>query len=84
MSSEQSGVQKQKIGRRVWTIGQVFKKMDSFGQHLPSFNINGNDTVNSILGGIVTLSILMVVLMYGGLRFSHLMNKHNPNISSYF
>ena len=58
--------------------------MDSFGQHLPSFNINGNDTVSTILGGIVTLSLLMVVLMYGGLRFSHLMSKHNPNISSYF
>ena len=26
----------------------------------------------------------MTVVMYGALKFSHLMTKHNPNISTYF
>ena len=84
MEQSSNAVSKQKIGRRAWTIGEVFKRMDAFGQNLPSFNIKGNDTISTILGGIVSLALIMVVMMYGGLRFSHLIEKHNPNISAYF
>ena len=34
---------KQKIGRRYWATGEVFKGMDSFGEHLPNFNLKGKD-----------------------------------------
>ena len=58
--------------------------MDSFGLHLPNFNLKGSEKVGSVLGGIFSLAINLVVLMYGTLKFLQLIEKHNPNISSYF
>ena len=58
--------------------------MDNFGQDLPTFNIRGSEKVTTILGGCFSLILFMVVFMYGALKFSHLMTKHNPQIGSYF
>jgi len=35
-------------------------------------------------GGGLTLAILVMILMYGGIRFGQMMTKHNPNINDYF
>ena len=74
----------QKIGRRYWATGEVFKRMDSFGEHLPSFNLRGKDSVNSVLGGIFSLALGLIIFMYGLLKFLHLIDRHNPNISAYY
>ena len=58
--------------------------MDYFGYDLPNFNIKGSEKINTIAGGIFSLVLFMVVFMYGALKFSHLMTKHNPQIGSYF
>ena len=60
------------------------KNMDAFGQPLPNFNIKGSDKVNTIAGGFFSLILFGVVFMYSILKFSHLMTKHNPAVSSYF
>ena len=75
---------KEKKGRRSWTTGEVFKRMDSFGEHLPNFNLKGKDSVNSVLGGIFSLALSLVISMYGLLKFLQLIEKHNPNISFYY
>ena len=51
---------------------------------MPRFNIKGNDSVNTIAGGVFSIALYMVVIMYATIKCSHLLTKHNPNISSYF
>ena len=75
---------KQKKIQRSWTTGEVFKRLDSFGEYLPNFNLKGKDQVNSVLGGIFTLALSLIIFMYGALKFLQLMDKHNPNISAYY
>ena len=66
------------------TTAEGLKKIDAFGKELPHFNIKGKERVNSIIGGLCTLMLLMTVSMYSTLKFSYLITKHNPNISSYY
>ena len=51
---------------------------------MPRFNIKGNDSVNTIAGGVFSIALYMVVFMYATIKCSHLLTKHNPNISTYF
>ena len=66
------------------TPDEVFKKIDAFGQPLPSFNIKGKERVNTIVGGFCTLILFMTILSYGMLKFSNLITKPNPIINSYY
>ena len=65
-------------------LSEEFKKMDYFGRSLPNFNIKGNERRNSIVGGFISLVLLTLVLMYSTLKFSHLILKKGPTVSSYF
>ena len=51
---------------------------------MPRFNIKGKDGVNTIAGGVFSIALYMVVFMYTTIKCSHLLTKHNPNISTYF
>ena len=66
------------------TTGEAFKKIDTFGSHLPSFNLKGNEKVNTIVGGFCTLILFMTVFTYGTLKFSNLISKPSPIINSYY
>ena len=57
--------------------------MDAFGKNLPTFNIKGNDRVDTIAGGFFSIILYMIVFMYGILKFSHMISRQNPNISYY-
>ena len=50
---------------------------------MPTFNIKGKDRVNTLVGGVLSLIIYMVIFMYSTLKFSYLVTKDGPNISSY-
>ena len=65
-------------------INEGFNKMDNFGKPLPNFNIKGKDRTTSIIGGFISLVLYCLVLMYSLLKFSHLMIKKGPTVSSYF
>lgn len=67
-----------------WMTGEIFRDMDAFGQSLPAFILKGRKKVQTRLGGVTTILIVTVVLMYAGLKFTHLISKHNPVMSSYF
>ena len=66
------------------TTGEVFKKIDTFGDYLPSFNLKGKEKVNSIVGGFCTLILILTVFMYATLKFSNLITKPGPIINSYY
>ena len=46
-------------------IINAMKRLDRFGQSLPGFNLEGNATVTSNLGGFCTILVFCVVLLYG-------------------
>ena len=64
-------------------MGALLEKLDTFGERLPTFNIKGNEKVNTRIGGIATLIIFAVVVAFGGLKLDHLLARKNPNLSSY-
>ena len=67
-----------------WMTGEVFKSIDVFGESLPTFILKGRDKVTTRTGGVATIVITIIALMYALLKFSHLIDKHNPMMSTYF
>ena len=47
-------------------------------------NIKGKDRVNTIAGGFFSIILYTVVFFYSTVKFSFLISKHGPNISTYF
>ena len=66
-----------------WMTGEIFMNLDVFAESLPTFILKGRKKVPTRLGGVTTILICIVVLMYAGLKFTQLMTKHNPVMSSY-
>ena len=64
--------------------GSLLERMDAFGMPLPSFNLRGKEFIRTRLGGVCTLLILAIVLLYASVKFMHLQTRHNPTMSSYF
>ena len=58
-------------------------KFDIFGRPLPAFNIKGRTSVHTMLGGLCTLVVFFVMILYTSLKVLHLQGKENPNISTF-
>ena len=57
--------------------------MDAFGKELPKLSIKGGEKVNSIVGGVFSIVLYMVLFMYAIFKFGHLWTKDNPNLSAF-
>ena len=57
------------------------KRIDIFGKSVPTFNLKGENTVQTLTGGLFTFFMLCVFFTYGCLKFVHLMERHNPQLS---
>ena len=57
--------------------------MDMFGRPMPGFKVKGAKQVNSLLGSLCTLLILICVMMYASTKFVQLYSRHNPIISTH-
>ena len=64
--------------------GRVLQSFDAFGKALPVFNLKGEDRVTTRIGGAVTLLIALTALLYAAVKFGHLTEKYNPQMSSYY
>ena len=64
-------------------LGHVLKQIDMFGKPMPAFNIHGKDEVNTSCGGFVSLVIIFITIMFGGLKLSHLTTRKGPTINTY-
>ena len=62
-------------------VRNVLQRLDIFGEPLPSFNVRGHETVNSVFGGICSVIIFTIVLLYGVTKFIDLESRSNPNVS---
>ena len=65
------------------TIRKALDYLDLFKAPIPSFNIGGRTSVPSLIGGICSFLVMMLVLMYSALKFKQLTNRTNPNISRF-
>ena len=70
--------------RSAWTAQSVLEDIDAFSKPIPVFNIRGKTSVSTWAGGLLTIAIATVVLMFAIIRFEHMMSKYNPNINDYY
>ena len=51
-----------------------------FAADLPKFNMRGEESVKTNIGGCCSIIIVFVSLMYATHKFNHLLTKHNPQV----
>ena len=66
-----------------WGISNLLELFDIFGKPLPMFNIKGKESVHTILGGVASICIFGVVVLYAVAKFAQLESRSNPTVSSY-
>ena len=69
-----------KRGKR-WHINRVLHQVDMFGKPIPAFNIKGENSVKSLAGGCLTLTIMGLVFTYAVIKGVQLINRSNPIMS---
>ena len=57
--------------------------LDMFSEPLPGFNVRGERSVRTHIGGCISLIIIYVLFLHGMLKFEHLVEKHNPSVNKY-
>ena len=65
-----------------WHLHELLRKFDTFGKPLPSFNLQGEQVVHTMTGGILTFVISVVLLIYAVIKLIQMVDQENPNISS--
>ena len=61
---------------------KLLKKFDIFSASVPSFNIDGKTEVRTLTGGVISLSIVMLTILFGLLKLQHMLERKNPLIST--
>ena len=61
----------------------LLKRADAFPKKLPGFNLDGREKVSSVFGGILTIAMLIVMLLYAGIKLIMLVNRENPTVSTF-
>ena len=60
------------------------KQLDMYGLPMPGFNIEGEQVMTTNTGGVVSVMIIYVTLLFAILKFVNMLNKENPTVFSYF
>ena len=60
-----------------------FKLIDLFGAPMPTFNIKGETKVMTVSGGVLTIFIFIVFLIYALLKLEMLVTAKNPTVTEY-
>ena len=53
-----------------------------FGASAPNFNISGSEKYSTVLGGFFSAVVLMLTIMFAGLKLQHLIEHKNPSITT--
>ena len=69
-----------KTRRANWRLDRVILGRDNFAADLPGFNIKGEESVPTIIGGVLSIIILLFVFQYGATKSLELHLKEDPNI----
>ena len=66
-----------------FTFNNILDTIDLFKLELPNYNLRGRQAVSSVAGGIVTVAIFTLMMLYANIKFFHFLTRYNPNISSH-
>ena len=64
-----------------WHISNIVKGFDNFAGEIPAFNLKGETKVKTMIGGISTLAIIVLVLAYASMKVIHLVERRNTQIT---
>ena len=67
MFQEQSSERKNSAVRH--TLNRSIKQLDLFSQRLPNFNINGEESISSGAGALLSLAIICIMITFGSHKF---------------
>ena len=59
----------------------LVKRVDIYGVHLPSFNLKGKERVKTASGGVMTVIILAITLLFAGIKMEQLVTRKNPDVT---
>ena len=62
---------------------RMLKTLDLFSTPLPGFNIKGKESVPTFAGGLLSLVIIYISLMFAALKMLHLWSRHNPQVNTF-
>ena len=72
---------KQSKNKPHWHVKNVIKDQDSFAKEVPSFTMDGQSKVNTTIGGLVTLAIFMLTLVYAIDTFIKISEGSDPTVT---
>ena len=67
--------------RPSWHIFNSLRGIDLFGQPVPSFNVKGEDSINTVVGGVLSGMVMLITLAFAGHKVVQLIEKTNPVMS---
>ena len=72
--------QRKRSSRRLqsWHLNSLLTNIDVFGKPLPAFNLKGKPIVHTMTGGIVTFTIVVIMVIYASIKLIQLFDRHNP------
>ena len=66
-----------------WRINNFLRDQDQFGKSVPSFNIRGDTSINTVLGGFFSILILIITLSFATKGLIDVYLRNNPIINVY-
>ena len=66
---------------RAWDAKNYIRSLDSFAKEVPAFNINGQSQVQTLVGGCLTLLIMIITFSYATSKMINLALKKDPFIN---
>ena len=81
MKSESQKPAKRTKGCKKWGIQRVIEDVDVFGRPLPSFSYKGEEVVHTRAGGVLTILIGGIIMLYALVQFLNLASNKNLNLS---
>ena len=66
---------------RAWDAKNYIRSLDSFAKEVPSFNIDGQSQVQTLVGGCLTLLIMIITFSYATSGMIDLAQKKDPFIT---
>ena len=59
------------------------KKVDIFDAAMPTFNLNGEKSVRTVCGGVITIVILCITFLFSSTKFEQMLRRQNPTVNNY-
>ena len=64
-------------------LPKMLLEADLFPAPIPQFNSRGEEAVKTYFGGLISLIIKYLFILFALVKFEHLMTRHNPQIVEY-